>query len=443
MVPVNGRVEATATNGLFNLDVARLNTEKSEFNATGQLDLNGNDSNLNLALNSTDASEVERIIRVLEISPTIDEQLNEYQAEFAGNLKFNGTLTGNVGDPTIDGRASLDSLILRGRELGALSTDVLVSPVGTELRNGLLQERDGGNLAFNVNIPTVGTNNISVQATLTNVNTGNLLAALPLEGVLPAQFNDFQAQTSGSINLTGLPDNMEGEANITSGAGTINGQPFDGFDSRVTFAGTLVKVEKFDAKFGAGTLQANGTYDTASSVFDFDVKGENVDLTRVRPFIPNSQDLPAFSGTVDLTAKATGDVDDSTTFNVNFNGRGQNVTFEGKNLGEITFNGNTENQRLNANVTANFDGQPQAIVATVNFADPNLPFQAETVFDNTNLAPFIALAGAPGTVEITGTATGRVFLQGNLSSDQCQRDARIYDRQSERRGGIFAACFAD
>ena len=100
------------------------------------MDLNGNDSNLNLALNSTDASEVERIFRVLEISPTIDEQLNKYQAEFAGNLKFNGTLTGNVGDPTIDGRASFDSLILRGRELGALSTDIAVSPTGTELRNG-------------------------------------------------------------------------------------------------------------------------------------------------------------------------------------------------------------------------------------------------------------------------------------------------------------------
>ncbi|CAN5849978.1 hypothetical protein BH20ACI4_BH20ACI4_28160 [soil metagenome] len=415
LVPVNGRVEATATNGLFNLDVARFNTQNTEFNATGQLDLNGDSSNLNLALNSTDASEVGRIISVLEISPEFDQKINEYQAEFAGNLKFNGTLTGNFSDPTIDGRASLDSLSLRGRELGALSTDVSVSPIGTELRNGLLQERDGGNLAFNVSIPSGGANNISVQATLTNVNTGNLLAALPIEGVLPAQFQDFQAQTSGSINLTGLPGNMEGEANITSGAGTLNGQPFDGFDSRVTFAGTLVTVEKFNAKFGAGTLQANGTYDTASSQFNFDVKGENVDLTRVRPFIPNSQDLPNFTGTVNLTAKATGDADDSATFNINFDGSGQNVAFDGRNLGEITFNGNTENQRFNANITANFDGQPQTIAATVNFADPNLPFEAETVFKDTNLAPFIALANAPGTVGITGTATGRVFLQGNLS----------------------------
>ncbi len=50
LVPVNGRVEATADNGLFNLDVARLNTQNTEFNATGQLDLNGDSSNLNLAL---------------------------------------------------------------------------------------------------------------------------------------------------------------------------------------------------------------------------------------------------------------------------------------------------------------------------------------------------------------------------------------------------------
>lgn len=415
LVPVNGRVEATADNGLFNLDVARFNTQNTEFNATGQLDLNGDGSNLNLALNSTDASEVSRIVSVLEISPEFDQKINEYKAEFAGNLKFNGKLTGNFSDPTIDGRAALDSLSLRGRELGALSTDIFVSPTGTELRNGLLQERDGGNLAFNVNIPNGGTNNISVQANLNNVNTGNLLAALPIEGYLPAQFQDFQAQTSGTINLTGLPDAMEGEANITSGAGTLNGQPFDGFDSRVSFAGTLVTVERFNAKFGAGTVQAKGTYDTANSVFNFDVTGENVDLTRVRPFLPNNQNLPNLTGTVNLTARATGDFDDSTTFNINFSGSGQNVAFDNRNLGEITFSGNTENQRLNANVTANFEGQPQAITATVNFADPNLPFEAETVFDNTSLAPFIALADLPGTVEITGTATGRVFLEGNLS----------------------------
>ena len=33
----------------------------------------------------------------------------------------------------------------------------------------------------------------------------------------------------------------------------------------------------------------------------------------------------------------------------------------------------------------------QNVTANVNFADPNLPFRAETSFNNTELAPFIAL----------------------------------------------------
>ncbi|MEJ7701318.1 MAG: AsmA-like C-terminal region-containing protein [Pyrinomonadaceae bacterium] len=66
LVPVNGKLGLTATNGLFDVDYANLNTEKTQFNATGRFDLSGNDSNLNVVLNSSDAGEIERIIRVLE-----------------------------------------------------------------------------------------------------------------------------------------------------------------------------------------------------------------------------------------------------------------------------------------------------------------------------------------------------------------------------------------
>jgi hypothetical protein len=72
-------------------------------------------------------------------------------------------------------------------------------------------------------------------------------------------------------------------------------------------------------------------------------------------------------------------------------------------------------------------GQPQQIVASVNFADPNLPFRAETTFNNSELAPYIALARPTeeGDVEITGRATGRVFIEGNLSSLDPHRKSRF------------------
>lgn len=416
-IPVVGRVEATAANGLFNLDYAKLNTAETEVNAQGQFDLNGNNSNLNLAVNSSDASEIQRIITVLDLSPGLEGQLNDYGVEIAGNLNFTGNIRGNINDPTIDGRASLETLSLRGQEIGSVRTDIFVSPAGVELKDGLLQENDGvGTLAFDVSIPSGGSSNTSINATLDKINTGKLLAVLPLQNSQFEQFKDFQARTSGTINISGIPDNLQGSANISSGSGTLNGEPFDGFEAQANFAGNLVTLEKFEAKFGDGVLRASGTYQTDTTGFDFDVTGNNIDLTRVRPFIPNSKDLPKIKGTLDLTAKATGTGSLPGTYDINFSGTGKNILVEDRAFGAITFNGKTENQQFSANVTADFGGQQQTIAANVNLADPNLPFTAQTVFDNTNLAPYIALVRDPGEEpEITGNATGRVFIEGNLT----------------------------
>ncbi|HVF31230.1 MAG TPA: YdbH domain-containing protein, partial [Pyrinomonadaceae bacterium] len=142
-MPVTGRVELSATNGLFNVDVGRLNTPNSELNATGRFDLRNDDSNLNVAVNSRDASEVERLIRVTGLSPDLEEQLNSFEVTIAGNLTLNATVTGNLTDPTVQGRAALDQIALRGRTLGSVASDILISPLGTELRNGMLREGDG------------------------------------------------------------------------------------------------------------------------------------------------------------------------------------------------------------------------------------------------------------------------------------------------------------
>lgn len=417
LVPVNGRLGLRAANGLFDIDYANLKTEKSELNATGSFDLNGYDSNLNLALNSTDAAEIERIIRVLNVSPELETRLNQYDARLAGNLTFNGNITGNLTDPTVEGRFALDSILVRDRNIGSLATNISVSPAAIELREGKLQEPNGGgNLAFNVSIPSGGTNNIAVQATLNDLNTGNLLAALPL-GILPAQLQDFQAKTSGTINVSGIPNALQGAANISSSAGTINGERFDGFETRATFAGNLVNLEKFEAKFGSGFLRADGTYQTDSTAFDFNVEGKNIDFARVRPFIGSADSIPEINGTIDLTAKAVGSGSDPRTYDINFSGAGRNVFINGSQAGEITFVGKTENRQLNANLTVSLQGQPQVLTASVNFADENLPFRAETVFNNTDLTPYIALArpADSGDVEISGRANGRVFVEGNLN----------------------------
>jgi translocation and assembly module TamB len=410
-VPLNGRVGLRATNGLFNIDYANLNTEKSAVNASGRFDLEGSDSNLQIALNSSDASEIERILRVLNVSPALEEQLNSLQASFAGNLNVNGNVTGNLLNPTIDARAALASLLIRGRNLGSLATNVAVSPDSIELRDGKLQQPDGGNIAFNVNVPREGENNIGVQATFTKVNTGNLLAVLPVE--LPDALKNFSGETSGSIQLSGLPKNISGSADLVSNNATVAGQAFDTLVAKATFENSVVNIENFEARSADGFLKANGIYDVNNSIFDLNLEGKNLQIAKLKSLATTS-DLP-IAGTVDLTAKAKGNINDPKSFDINFNGAAQNVVINENLLGTVTFVGTTANQQFNANITATVGGQPQTIAANVNFANPDLPFRAETIFNQTALEPFIAFASPPENVPLTGRATGRVYLEGNLS----------------------------
>lgn len=422
-VPVNGRIELSATSGMFNVDTARLSTGKTDVSATGRFDLRDNDSNLALALNSSDASEVDRLFRVLGLSPDVEQQMDSLQVALAGNMTFNGQLTGNITDPTIDGKASLASLSLRGREIGSVSTDILVNPSGTELKNGSLQEPNGGgNIAFSVNIPTGGANNTSVEAKLDGVNAGNLLAAIPVD--LPEQLRDFSGKTSGTVNLTGLPNDSQGSIDISSAAGTLAGQSFDSLKAKAVFAGTRIDLESGEIRVGDGFVSAKGNYDRTSAAFDFDLEGKNVPLPLALSFLPRGEGIPTFGGMVDLTAKATGYADRATSYNINFNGEGRDVVVNNNSFGAVTFKGVTANQTLTADLTAVLGGRPQVINASVDFGNDNMPFRVATSFDNSPLAPFFALVPQLSGTPLSGTGTGTVEFGGDLSrvNDQGKRE---------------------
>ncbi len=415
LIPVNGQVRLTATNGLFNIDEADLNTTTSKLTATGRFDLRDENSDLNVALRSTDANEIERLVRVLGITTAV-EQLDSLQATLAGNLTFDGTVSGNLFDPNVDGRASLDSLSLRGRELGSVATDIKATPLGVDLTNGKLTARDGGNALFAINIPYATPNSTSVKATLTNVNAGNLLAALPIE--LPERIRDLSGNTSGTVDISGLPNNAQGEINLAAAKGVIAGQAFDDLKVKAVFSGTQINVEQADMRVGAGSLRVTkGLYDRSSTAFDFELTGQAVPLPLAIALLPKNDSIPVITGDVDLTAKAKGTANVTSSYNVEFNGRAANVQVDQQALGEVTFKGQTVGQQLTADLTATFDGRPQVIAATLNFGDEDMPFTATTDFNQSPLAPFLAFIPQLKTIPITGTGTGRVEFGGKLSPE--------------------------
>jgi translocation and assembly module TamB len=421
LIPLDGKLIARATNGLFDIDSAYFRTEKSEATARGRFDLDGGGSALNIALNSSDAGEVQRLVKVLGVSSELDQQLAELDVELGGAFRFDGNLSGDLSDPQINGNASLALLQMRKRELGSLTASIAVTPDSVKLTQGVLAERGGGTVAFDIDSPRSGKDNISVVAQLSRINTENLLAALPLDKYLPEAFRDFQAETSGSLVLRGLPDAMTGEAALNSTTGSIGGEPFDGFDAKLKFEndpsiiGNLARIERLQFRFGEGFLSASGTYNRTLDEFDLRAEGKALPVSRIRPFISRDPDFPKLSGLINLQASGKGKLDDTSTYNINFEGAGRDFAVNENQVGNILFRGETVNRVLNATVTAELSGQQQPVQAALNFGDKNLPLRVETNFNQTQLAPFVAIFRPPDSVAINGSATGKVEFGGNLS----------------------------
>ncbi len=435
VIPVNGNVDVTADTGLFTIADARLNSAKSQLTASGRFDLRDDASDLKFAVSSTDGGEIKRLIQITGALPEMEQQIDSLKLEFAGNLSFDGSVTGNIYDPNIDGKLKVDTVLMRQRVLGSVSTDVAVNPTGVDLRNGMLNERTGGTADFAINIPYGTPNSTSVTASLNGVDAGNLLAALPVE--LPERLSDLSGKTTGKVDIRGLPNNAEGSIDLKATGGTIAGQTFDGLTANAVFRGTEIVLQSGEIRLGAGSVTAKGTYDRKAGNFDVDVNGKQVPAPLVLSFLPKSDSIPAIGGLVDLNAKATGIADRPATYDVRFDGNARQVTIGESPFGDVTINGRTENNVLNADITANLEGRNQIIKATLHFEDDRIPFNVTTSFDQSPLSPYIAFVPKLKTLPITGTGTGIIQFGGYLRT---KNDAGVYVYDTSNLSGtaVFA-----
>ena len=143
--------------------------------------------------------------------------------------------------------------------------------------------------------------------------------------------------------------------------------------------------------------------------------GTAVPMPLLLALLPKNDAIPVISGDADFTAKATGVFERPSTYDVNFNGHSANVVVNQNTLGAITFNGRTVNNVLTAELSADLNGRPQVVSATVNFGSDNLPFMVATEFNQSPLEPFLSLIPQLRDLPITGVGTGHVEFGGDLS----------------------------
>ncbi len=420
-VPLTGVVSVRADRGLFNLDQVDLQTTATTLKASGQFSFSG-DSNLTVDLNSTDAAELQAVLISSGLLPDVEEQMRDYGIELTGQLAFNGTLRGKLSSPDIDGRVSLSTLLVNGKDLGSLSASLKATAAELSIADGRLTERDGGGMQFTLTAPRTGKDNTTFEATLDRVNAGNLLAALPSNrrqatGATASTFADTQSDVSGQIKITGIPNAMNGSADLRFGPGRLAGQPLESLVARATFAGSTVNIENVDAKLAAGHIVASGTIDTTTRAFDLQGRAEGVQLARLFAL---ANQPSAVSGTADFNAHIVGNLSESdfSAYQITFDGTGKNVVINGRPAGNLALVGRTENKQLNITLTTGIFGTtPQVVSAQVNLGSEKLASNLETTLNNADLTPLLKMLLPQANVKISGVATGTLKAGGNLLDD--------------------------
>ena len=415
-VPINGTVAVRANRGLFDIQQVNLQTPATRLTATGQFSFQ-NDSNLQLDVASTDAAEFQTVFLSSGLLPEVDEKLREYRIGLGGELAFNGNIRGRLSSPNVNGKVSLGSLLVSGTEFGALSASIAMNESEVRVTDGQLSERDGGGVRFSLVAPRTGENNTSLTATLDRFNARSLLALSPFSNNQQLT-SDTQADVSGRIDISGIPNAMSGSADLSVGPGRLAGESLEGGTASATFNGPNVNVESVDVRLGAGHIVANGNLNTTTKAFDFQSRAENVQLARLTA-LANRPGFSSVTGVANFTAHVIGNLaqEDFSAYQITFDGEAQDVVVNGRPAGTLKLTGRTQNQQLSINLTSGMLGQPQVIAAQINLASPNLPATVETTLTNADLTNLFAIILPNTGVRVSGRANGTIKASGNLVDD--------------------------
>ena len=418
--PVTGEVALRADRGLFEIERANLRTPDSELNASGQFSIAREESNLQLNLASNDAAELQRVLFSTGLFYELEDQLEKSKIELAGKLTFNGTVRGRLKEPSVEGRASLESLRMNNRDLGSLAANINTTPDVLTITDGQLIERDGGGVKFALSSPLKGTGSTSLDATLDRANARNITGALAVFNPQLSSFGQIESELSGRVQIEGIPDAMRGSANLNFGAGRISGEPFQSITAQATFQGSLVNLDSVVAQLDAGRITAKGTFNTTDQAVDIEAQATDIQLERLASFAPRAGQLPQVTGTANLNGRIQGVLtgNDFSSFQINFDGEGRDVRINGRPAGRLTLTGRTENKQLAINFTTGILGQQeQVIAARVDLGTERLRTTIETTLTGADLTRLFSFILPETDVKVTGRATGTLRAEGDLITE--------------------------
>ena len=419
-IPLTARLQATYHSRGEYLEVTALNaaTPDMRLNATGKL--GSQTTQLKVAFNAD---------TLRELQPTLDAISSDaFVLAVLGRASFNGTVFGKLAAPSAKGRVDLanfdmlfsnqapqlppgSSVIQRTRGVRSIHwdsgvADITYTPSQLSAQNGILrrgaaQVAFSGSASLNRGRFNSNTNQISWDLSAQNENLADIQALVGLSTSMGGVVN-------GSVHGSGTLNDLRGGGNIQITQLQLWGEPFRLLRADMSLNGSETRFSNILLTHNGSQMTGSAAYNFASTAFQFDVKGTNIELADFRRFIS-----ARFTMTGNAGFHATGS---GTTSAPIINGEAdlRQLVWNGEQVGDLHASVETKGTDMALRARSNFENASLLLDGNIHLRD-NFPAQLTLKFERFDIDPIIR-AYFQGRLTGHSTMAGTIDVRGPLGS---------------------------
>jgi translocation and assembly module TamB len=424
-VSANLRGHYNARPQVIELSTFNLTTPHTHLNAFGTLGATSAD--VKVVFNATSLTEYGPFLTALGNAPL--------PIELAGEVNFNGTISGSLADSRIAGHLEASNFTYiytplakaserpahppskrdsffhaapasqpepshpaaqaRRIHIDQLSGDVQYSSSEVALHHAIIQE---GSACLNVDWTAAldkgsftDDSPFQLQATVHNADVAELQRAAGLN-----------YPVSGTLNLTveaaGTETNPHGQGQFSLTAAQVYGRRLKSVSSNLVFANHEAQLKQVRLQAAGGVIAGSAGYNFASKALGFDLNGVSLDVAE----IPELQTASLrTAGVVRFAAKGSGTIDEPV---INGHLQVNNLVLNGQPVGGLTADAVTRGRQLQLTARSNFPKASFSLDGNVELRG-DMPGKTTMQFSNLDIDPFLR-------TEVKGKITGHSSMAG-------------------------------
>ena len=337
----------------------------------------------------------------------------------SGQAIFDGSVTGDLGNPRIAGHLRATNFTFSGEHVDALEADVVAAADYLRVQNatagqGPLRAQFQGSVGLS-QWKTGETSPIAATATLRNAALSDLAALLhskdlPLTGTL-----------NGSAQLNGTIAAPRAQADLELLKGTLRDQPFDRFTAHAGYAANTLTVTNGQLVAGAKQVRLSATYQHQADHLDtgrlrFDVSSNVMAQQEIRAL---AEFHPGIKGTLQVTAGGQVELEPATKSGYRIDElhadiAALGVQIEGQPLGDVHLTANSQGLVLRAHLDSTVAGSVLKGDGEWRL-EGEYPGAATVTFSRVDLArlkPWLATAPGEAASRFAGSTEGVLRIEG-------------------------------